>query len=151
MSFGKFGARPRSMRNPVYWVSSHLQTERRRHASERAVDRFNKRWHRLNDIYQNLAEHFVVPLSGHPMSKRECDLLQTCVDAATERKKFIADNLNECSLGELSKYATALKRLTLVSFGLCKKLGIYGDIETMHYDATSKSMMLNSGRIYFLG
>lgn len=151
MSFGKFGARPRGMSNPIYWVGRHLQDQRRQAARARSVDKFNEKWSRLNEIYDHLANNFIEPLNGRSVSESISDKLVSLLDTVKYLRKDIAENIDDCQMSDLSKYATSLKKLALFSFKLCKDLNVYDDINDASYDAIEKSVFLNGKRIYFLG
>ncbi len=151
MSFGKFGSRPRGMSNPIYWVNRHLQDQRRQEAKINSVNKFNEKWQRLNAIFDNLRENFIVPLNGLSVTTLENQRLYSCLESAINMKSEISNRINDSSIGDLSKYATSLKRLILISFSLCKKLSIYSDIKSIEYDSKSKTILLNGEVIYYLG
>lgn len=151
MSFGKFGARPRSMNNPTYWVSRHMQDQRRLTAKINANNKFNEKWQRLNSIFDSLQEHFLSKLNGLNATKLENDSLVNSFNSAKEIKDEISMNINNCGMAELSKYATCIKRLSLITFKLCKRLSIYDDINEVSYDAAAKSIILNGKVIYYMG
>lgn len=151
MSFGKFGARPRSMSNPTYWVSRHLQDQRKVAVANVSTAKFNERWHRLNTILGLIGEDFVKPLNGKTVSVKESNRINVCWTDATKSKESIAGNVNTCSATELSKYATSIKKLAMISFELCRKCSVYDDIVDFGYDTSSKTFMLNGVSKYFLG
>lgn len=151
MSFGKFGARPRGMNNPVYWVSKHLQDQRRIAANVASTERFNEKWHRLNKIRDHLHEQFILPLDGKKVSEAEADSFHLLLCETNDRRKFVQENIETCSFSELSKYATGIKKLALLAFKLCRKYEIYNDIEDFSYNASEKVILLNGDVIYFVG
>lgn len=151
MSFGKYGAKPRSMNNPVYWVNRHLQDKRQKVASAVATEKFNEKWHRLEKIRNNLHEHFITPLNGINVSAAEANAFHGLLVESNDRRKFIQESINSCSVTELSKYATSIKKLALLAFKLCKKYQIYSDIDNVIYKASDKAIFLNGEIIYFLG
>lgn len=151
MSFGKFGARPRGMGNPTYWVSSYLQDQRRQAARRRTLNRFDEKWGRLNSIYENLRDNFLSPLNGREASQADQDKIATIFYATKEMRESISDRINDCGMADLSKYATSLKKLAIAALLLCKKLSVYDDIDSVSYNSASKSIYLNGESIYFLG
>lgn len=151
MSFGKFGAKPRGMSNPVYWVNKHLQQKRRDSATRAATERFNERWHRLDSILRNLIESFVEPLIGHNLSKATATRLESSLDELTTRRTVIHDNINSCAASELSKYATCLKKTSLLVIQLCVELEVNPDIDTVTYNSNEKAIFINGKSLYHLG
>lgn len=151
MSFGKFGARPRSMSNPVYWVGTHLAGQRSQAAKVNAANRFNEKWHRLNDCIDKVQKFFIQTLVDIGMSQTEWDKLDTAWLEMKVWRDQIATNINTCKTGDLSRLATAFKKVALLAIGLCQKYKIYPDINTVTYDAKSKSICINNDQMYFLG
>jgi hypothetical protein len=150
MSFGNFGAKPRSMKNPVYWVSRFRQEDARRHQQDAKLKKFNEKWHHLNKVKDHLAANFIAPMNGCEVSEAKNRKLLACWDDVVNCQSAIAANINNCSMTDLSKYATALKRLSLHALAMCKMLNIYNDIEECHYNADEKSIFLNGSVLYDL-
>lgn len=151
MSFGKFGARPRGMTNPTYWVSRHLQDQRRQAAKINSDNKFNEKWQRLNSIFDNLQENFISKLNGLQATKSENEKLHINFQSAKNLRSEISMNINSIGMAELSKYATSLKKLSLITFSLCKRLSVYDDIEEITYDSDSKTLKLNGQTVYYFG
>lgn len=151
MGFGKFGARPRSVSNPLYWVGRYRQDERIRIKREASVTKFNEKWNRLNSIKTFIAEDFIQKLNGHDVTERENIKLNELWSSVLENQLYIAENINTCSSSDLSKYATSLKQLALHAIKLCKKLNLCDDIITCEYIAADKSIFINGNLLYDLG
>lgn len=151
MGFGKFGAHPRSMNSGLYWVGRHLQSQRRIQAQNSSIAKFNEKWHRLQDVYQKVIDDFVRPLEGKDISRKDYESLNSVNEAARALRMHIQNNINDCGASELSKYATQVKILTLLSARICADLGIYTDIEEVSYSPANKSIMINGEQFFYIG
>jgi hypothetical protein len=151
MGFGRFGAHPRGMNNGIYWVGRHLQSERQIQAKNSTVERFNEKWHRLQEVYNKVLEHFVRPLQDQEITRQEFESLDSANEAARELRAHISSNINDCKVTDLSKYATQIKKLALTSMQICVDKGVYTDIEQFSYSPVDKSVMLNGEPFYYLG
>lgn len=151
MSFGKFGSRPRGVNNPIYWVTRFRQEEIRRDRQQTSIDKFNEKWHRLIDVHESIIKHFLKPLKDQLIDEQIADKLIAYANDAVVLRESIKSNINTCYASELSKYATALKKLALLAVKVCTKLQLYDDTENVTYNAPSKSILLNESVLFFLG
>ena len=53
--------------------------------------------------------------------------------------------------GALSKYATRLKNLALVTIALCDECGIYDDIQDCSYNRDTKTITIKGEPYYYFG
>jgi hypothetical protein len=86
-----------------------------------AVERFNKRWKRLNNILR------------------------------LYMGDEIKSNINIAKNGDISKYATAIKRFSMKAIKLCKKYGIHSNIVSVEYNAKEKTLKINGKDVYYFG
>ncbi len=144
------GAGPKSMNNPVYWTRMHLQNERYRAQSQAAVERFNERWNRLTDIQNKVANAFVDEVI-EDINAKELEKLMSHINEMQFWNKEINENIDIAKNSHLSKYATRIKNVALMSIKLCKKYKKYSDIETVEYIAKEKMLYLNGEEFYYFG
>lgn len=149
MGFGKFGAKPRAISNPLYWINLHRQDQKK----VSAVDRFNERWNRLNFNYDKIHEHFISPLVDKVSQAKEKDVekLIKLFENTNKVKADIISDIHTCRTSELSKYATCIKNLALCAIPLAAEIGIYKGIHQVEYDSKLKSILVNGEEFYFLG
>jgi hypothetical protein len=151
MSYGKFGAKPRGMKNPVYWVGQHLQQQRRINLRANSVERFNEKWHRLEGVELRVREFFLDPLSSYEADIKKVQKLKDSIAGMDMIHSHIVNNINTCSFSELSKYATSIKTFSMLVIKLCADLGVYTDLRSVKYDAGRKVIMIDGDDYYFIG
>lgn len=151
MSFGKFGSRPRSMSSGLYWVGKHLESNRRLAIQNNTIERFNERWKRLQLIYDDALEKFVKPLQGFEVTPKEFQTLSNANEHARELRQHIGDHINTCSKGDLSKYATQIKKLALTSIQICHAKGVYDNISCVTYSTEQSAILFGQEIFYFFG
>lgn len=151
MGFGKFGAHPRSMSNGLYWVSKHLESNRQLAAKNNAVEKFNDRWFRLQKIHDDVMTQFLVPLQDFEISQKEFDQLNQANELARELRASINANINSCSVSELSKYATQIKKMALIAMESCRVNDLYNNLTDISYSTESKGITVSGEIFYFLG
>lgn len=151
MSFGKFGAHPRSMSNGLYWVSKHLESNRHLAAKNNAVEKFNERWFRLQKIHDDVMNQFIVPLQDFEISQKDFDQLNQANERARELRSSINANINSCSVSELSKYATQIKKMALIAMESCRVNDLYNNLTDISYSKESKGITVSGEIFYFLG
>ena len=151
MSFGKFGAHPRSMSNGLYWVSKHLESNRHLAAKNNAVEKFNERWFRLQKIHDDVMNQFVIPLQDFEISQKDFDQLSKSSDLARELRTSIKANINTCSVSELSKYSTQIKKMALIAMEACRFNDVYNNLTDISYSTESKGITVSGQIFYFLG
>ena len=150
MGFGKFGAHPRSMNSGLYWVSKHLESNRRVTSKNNAIERFNERWRRLQNIHDDVMSQFIVPLQDYEISQKDFDLLSNANDQAREIRSFICANINTCRVTELSKYATQIKKMALIAMEACKENDLYNNLDDISYSKEQGAITLSGEVFYFL-
>lgn len=151
MGFGKFGAHPRSMSNGLYWVSKHLESNRHLAAKNNAVEKFNERWFRLQKIHDDVMTQFIVPLQDFEISQKDFDQLNQANETARELRAGINANINSCSVSELSKYATQIKKMALIAMESCRVNDLYNNLRGICYSKDSKAIIVSGEIFYFLG
>jgi len=151
MGFGKFGAHPRSMSNGLYWVSKHLESNRHLATNNNAVEKFNDRWFRLQKIHDDVMNQFVIPLQDFEISQKDFDQLSKSSDLARELRASIKANINTCSVSELSKYATQIKKMALIAMEACRFNDVYNNLTDITYSTESKGITVSGQIFYFLG
>jgi hypothetical protein len=151
MSFGKFGAHPRSMSNGLYWVSRHLDSNRHLAAKNHAVEKFNDRWFRLQNIHDDVMNQFIIPLQEFEISQKDFDQLSKANDLARDLRASINANINTCSVSELSKYATQIKKIALIAMEACRANDVYNNITDVSYSKESRGITVSGQIFYFLG
>ena len=102
-------------------LSLHLESNRRVTSKNNAIERFNERWRRLQNIHDDVMSQFIVPLQDYEISQKDFDLLCNANDQAREIRSFISANINTCRVTELSKYATQIKKMALIAMEACKE------------------------------
>ena len=150
MGFGKFGAHPRSMRNGLYWVSKHLESNRHLAAKNNAVEKFNDRWFRLQKIHDDVMNQFVIPLQDFEISQKDFDQLCKANDLARYLRVNINANINTCSVSELSKYATQIKKMALIAMDACRVNDVYNNLNEVSYSKESGGITVSGQIFYFL-
>jgi hypothetical protein len=149
MSFGKFGAKPRAIKNPLYWVNMSRLDDRKR----LSVERFNEKWHRLNDVHAHIIKYYFRPLAKDEIlvDKDDIERLIAYSNIAAESRDWIKENINNVPFSELSKYSTILKKTSLLAIKICSRSGIYKNIKSFSYDSSSKSIIMDKSVLYYLG
>ena len=150
MGFGKFGAHPRSMSNGLYWVSKHLESNRHLAAKNNAVEKFNDRWFRLQKIHDDVMNQFVIPLQDFEISRKDFDQLCKANDLARDLRVNINANINTCSVSELSKYATQIKKMALIAMDACLVNDVYNNLNEVSYSKESGGIAVSGQIFYFL-
>lgn len=151
MGFGKFGAHPRSMSNGLYWVSKHLASNRHLAAKNNAVEKFNDRWFRLQKIHDDVMNQFVIPLQAFEISKKDFEQLSKANDLARELRASIYANVNTGSVSELSKFATQIKKMALISMEACRVNDVYNNLNEVSYSKELGGIAVAGQVFYFLG
>jgi hypothetical protein len=85
------------------------------------------------------------------MEPSERGRLLACMQEMEQLRNANNKDVNGCRQNHLSRYATTIKKLALEAISLCKKYGVYDDIEKFDYDASKKAITLNGHDIYHLG
>lgn len=150
MGFGKFGAHPRSMSNGLYWVSKHLESNRHLATKNNAVEKFNDRWFRLQKIHDDVMNQFVIPLQDFEISQKDFDQLCKANDLARDLRVNINANINTCSVSELSKYATQIKKMALIAMDACRVNDVYNNLNEVSYSKESGGIAVSGQIFYFL-
>ena len=150
MGYGKFGAHPRSMSNGLYWVSKHLESNRHLAAKNYAVEKFNDRWFRLQKIHDDVMNQFVIPLQDFEISQKDFDQLCKANDLARYLRVNINANINTCSVSELSKYATQIKKMALIAMDACRVNDVYNNLNEVSYSKESGGITVSGQIFYFL-
>lgn len=120
---------------------------------QQRIDRFNEKWKRLNAIAEEVREHCVLPLvlMSADLNGKELDKLQDHWNDVVDWSSAIANDIDGAQLRHLSQYATAIKRVTLYAVKLCQKYSVLNDIESVRYNAASKSILINEEDFFYLG
>jgi hypothetical protein len=150
MGFGRFGAHPRSMSNGLYWVSKHLESNRHLATKNNAVEKFNDRWFRLQKIHDDVMNQFVIPLQDFEISQKDFDQLCKANDLARDLRVNINANINTCSVSELSKYATQIKKMALIAMDACRVNDVYNNLNEVSYSKESGGIAVSGQIFYFL-
>lgn len=118
-----------------------------------AVERFNKRWKRLNNILRKTSNEYGNPLESvfDQMTERERDNYLAFVDEVLYMGDEIKSNINIAKNSDISKYATAIKRFSMKAIKLCKKYGIHSNIVSVEYNAKEKTLKINGKDVYYFG
>lgn len=122
-------------------------------AQNARIDRFNAWWHGLNEIHRLVVQDFVEPLNDvtAQMTSNEYTYLTTYIQEMNSWHDEINAHINDARMNHLSRYATAIKRTAVKSMKLCQKYKVYGDIQSVTYDATRKMILLNGRDQYCFG
>lgn len=144
------GAGAKSINNPVYWSRMHLQNQRYASRSQAAIDKLNERWFRLVEIQNIMAKDFVDEVI-EDLDGNDAGELLSLIDDMQFWNKDINEKIHLANNSHLSKYATCIKKVALLSIKLCMKYGAYSDIESVRYDAKEKMIYLNNDSLYYLG
>jgi hypothetical protein len=151
MSFGNFGSRPRAKSSGIYWVNRHLESQRRIASHNDAIARFNERWKRLQNIYEDVLSQFVKPLQEYEVTAKEFQSLAKYNETARALRQEIARDINNSSQAALSKYATQIKALAMTAIPICHAKGIYNNIGDAQYSVKDRAISFDGSAIYFFG
>jgi hypothetical protein len=114
------------------------------------IEYFNWRWHKLVNIHQLVVNDFLKPLQ--PVSANMSATEYAKLTQYTRRMDYwheeINQNINQATQKHLSQYATSIKNVAMTSMKLCKKYGVYSDIESLEYVSTEKTIYLNGEQHY---
>ncbi|MBL7004565.1 MAG: hypothetical protein ISR69_11120 [Gammaproteobacteria bacterium] len=142
------GTGAKAIRNPVYWSRMQIQNQRYKMQSQAAVEKFNERWDRLGDIRNKILKNFI---DGLTVNEAEYKKLNSLVESMNYLNDSINQNINDSNNSHLSKYATAIKRVAMLSIKLCIKYRIYSDINAIEYNAKEKVVYVNNEEFYYFG
>jgi len=114
------------------------------------INRFNSRWHKLRSIHNSVIEDFVHPLEPvlKERSVNEYIKLSEYIRDMTDWHDEINSHINDATQNNLSRYATAIKKVAIKSMKLCKKYEVYSDIESIEYIAKEKTLYMNGRKHY---
>ena len=146
------GAGAKRIRNPVYWARMELQSGPYNRQSYNAVQRFNERWGRLQKIQNMVVNDFVHELASvqDSLTTKEYDKLMERIEDMQGWADAISESIDIATNAHLSKYATRVKNVALMAMKLCGKYQVYGDIDSVSYDAKRKMIVLNEQDFYYL-
>jgi len=130
-------------------ISRELGYVRRENAR---IDYFNWRWDKLVHIQMLIAQDFIDPLAAVASQLKACEEEQLAeyIEDMMAWHSSIAQHINDARQNHLSRYATACKKTAMTAIRLCKKYGVYTDIESVEYDAERKMIILNGQDHYLL-
>jgi len=118
--------------------------------SDDESQQFNLRWKRLCAIQEDLAGRFV-DIILEQLNDKDNALLLPSVEEVISWQCDINERLDTAEDKHLTEYAMHLKDATLVALKLCKKYGVYNDIESFAYNAANETIELNGEVLYYLG
>jgi hypothetical protein len=132
-----------------YNVWQKVQADARRDAA------FNAHWKRLTSIQSDLSQLMLKPILVVEVYSRftatERSRLMAHIDEVLGLSNAIADNINVTKNADLSRYATALKRLATHALKLCAKYGVVLEVTSVEYVACRKTLVVNGRDTYFFG
>jgi hypothetical protein len=111
MGFRLRGGRPKQMRQGIYWVQRARDQQRVRASSYERVVRFNERYNRITGSFLSVYR----PHSGADLKVRVANgsRLSDALDRYNELKLWIDANVEHATQSDLSKLATAAKRILI--------------------------------------
>lgn len=130
-----------------YWTFGWLQAEQQ-------IDRtkaFNERWQHLNKTHQLLYQDFITPALSAQLTPAENTKLCEHNNDMAAWQTLIANGIEIANQHDLNKYATSIKKAALKAIRLCIKHKLYKDITTVHYNAKTKTILINNQDHYYLG
>lgn len=123
----------------IYWVQRERAQTRARSSSEQQAHRFNERYGRITRQFTSV----FAPYAGETgtISVVVRSPLDSALDSYNELKAWIDANVDDAKMGDLSKLATAAKRILVE---IAKREGW-----PYQWDAANKSLMVRGATVDF--
>lgn len=143
--YGFYRTKPHSFRSGIWAVQTALHIERNNAKRKAAEARRAERFSRLKAIHACMVQDFCVPLNGVKGPPEYLNKLNGLLNDA-----WAYYNSSNLSQGELSKFATCIKKFTLYAENICLKLGVGHIKDPVQYDAPNKLITIGDSK-YYLG